>query len=132
MLEFARVRKDLATGRYRDKVLNLRPANDDDKLGDAEAGELAKVLAQGNFDKAVDLSGNSVTEQGLLRLTEVLGPTYPNVTCSRLVLCGNPVRNRGAHAVAEMLVSGSPLSSLDVSDTRITDDGLGYLAQAIL
>lgn len=132
MLEFARVRKDLATGRYREKVLNLRPESEEDKIDDAAAGELASVLAEGNFDKAVDLSGNSVTEQGLLRLTEVLGPVYPNVTCSKLVLRGNPVRNRGAHAVAQMLVAGSPLSSLDVSDTRVTDDGLGYLAQAIL
>merc|ERR1719181_2073943 len=127
MIEYARVRLDLQAGRFREKVLDLRPQNEEDKITDAQVGDLARALATSKFDRVVDLSGNALTEQGILRLTEVLGPSYPDCTCNQLVLANNPIRNRGAHAVAQIL-GCSPLTRLDVSGTRITDDGLGYLA----
>merc|ERR1719159_521808 len=105
MKALGRVKADLALGLCQGTV-DLRPADEEaDKLDDGKLAPLITALRTSAFTGALDLSDNGITEQGILQLAEVLGRVPGTSTCnvSELRLGGNPIRSRGAHALAQVV-----------------------------
>ncbi|CEL92906.1 unnamed protein product [Vitrella brassicaformis CCMP3155] len=100
------------------------------KLTDAHLQRLADALARSTtFHGFVDLSNNLVTDQGLVTFAASLLAS-PSSPLTGLSLCGNPVGDRGAQAVAQLLARHPSFTSIDFSRTCVGDDGTAALANA--
>jgi Ran GTPase-activating protein (RanGAP) involved in mRNA processing and transport len=141
MLALERVLSDLAQGRCTGTV-DLRPSKVqgrrtlgaktiDDDLRDENLAPLVEALASGRLTGELNLAGNKITEQGLLHLTKVLVPAN-GTGVSSLILSGNPIASRGGEALAAVIRRSTSLKKIDISGTHISDDGIGFICQAMI
>jgi len=102
--------------------------------GDSLAQKISKALVSGdlNATKAINLSGNKITDKGVKEIAEAM--KTGNFNLEQFNLSGNKVTNEGAYAIGEALETGkvNNLKYLDVSDNEgITAKGEGFLIKAV-
>jgi len=150
MLALEKVLADLAQGRCTGTV-DLRPkggkygrktltraatqagdTSSSDALTDGNIAPLVKALETARFTGELNLAGNQITEQGLLHLTKVLAPEDGGPGCCSLILSGNPIASRGGKALAAVIRRSPNLKKLDISGTDVSDDGVGFICQAMI
>jgi hypothetical protein len=101
-------------------------------LNDGNIAVLVNALDSGSFTGELDLSGNRITEQGVIHLAKVLAPAGGGPGCSSLNLSGNPIASRGGEALAALIRRSTNLKKIDISGTSVSDDGVGFLCQAMI
>ncbi|EOD16896.1 hypothetical protein EMIHUDRAFT_451501 [Emiliania huxleyi CCMP1516] len=104
--------------------------------GDAEAAQVARVIASGALPRLEALSFllNDVGDDGARALAAALGRKWVATRLSRVDLCGNSIRDGGAKALAAALAHGGACPSLRqlyLDYNCIGDKGAEALAAAL-
>jgi len=101
--------------------------------GDPLVQKISKALISGdlNATKAINLSGNKITDNAVNKIAEDL--KSDNSKLEQLNLSGNKITDNGANSIAEALKTGkvNNLKYLDVSDNNITEKGEGFFVKAM-
>jgi len=102
--------------------------------GDSLAQKISKALVSGdlNATKAINLSGNKITDKGANNIAEALKSDKSKL--EQLNLSGNKITNEGLIPIGEALKTGKvkTLKKLDVSDNEgITEEGEDFFVKVL-
>ncbi|KAF9312585.1 hypothetical protein BG006_004327, partial [Podila minutissima] len=97
-------------------------------LGQKEFGRLAEALKTNSTLTILDLSGNSIEEDGAQVLAEAL---KTNSILTNLNLTGNGIGADGAQVLAKALKTSSTLTTLNLDKNSIGGTGAQVLAEAL-
>jgi hypothetical protein len=98
------------------------------KLGDAEAGILARVLLANQNLKSLVLHYNNIGDAGALELAVAL---RQNNTLDLLDLFFNNIGSHGTSALADALVANDAMKDLQLGYNAIGDDGATSIAEML-
>jgi hypothetical protein len=91
---------------------------------------LSEALRNNNTLEELELQHNSLSNQGVLPLSNIL--SINSNTLKTLVLGNNKIGDEGAKSLAKMLQSNSTLNFLGLAGNEIAHEGLQSLADAIV
>jgi hypothetical protein len=96
----------------------------------AGASILSEALRNNNTLEELELHYNSLSDQGVLSLANIL--SINNNKLKKLVLGHNKIGDKGAKSLAQMLQSNSTLNFLSLMGNQIKHEGLQSLVDAIV
>ena len=99
----------------------------DSFIGDEGCDLVARYLRDNPGTQALELRGNNITGDGVIRLAPAF---HSGCTIKRLSLEWNTIGN-GTAAVYDLLIDNTSVTSLDLRNNRIGPEGAGPLARLI-
>ena len=98
-------------------------------IGDIGVGYLCEGLQANTTLVELNLAQNEITSDGI----EIMERGFKNTEVQYINLARNPIKNKGAKSIANMLLRSSDikLDSLNLSECQITYQGAAYIFQSL-